>query len=656
MLRGTVGGVRRRTRRGLLVTVFCLSLAPLVPAAAKADAPVDSGPTVEDLKGLSIEQLADLPVTSVSKRAEPLSEAPASIYVITHEDILRSGAQSVPEMLRLAPNLQVYQQTAWDWVVTARGLNGDKADQSFPNKLLVLIDGRTVFTPLFSGVYWDLQQVLPEDIDRIEVIDGPGGTLWGANAINGVVNIITRKASETQGASIDVAGGDFHRAVSAQYGGQAGDAASFRVYGSSFWDADTRTLGGARANDHWTKPQAGFRLDWTPSVSDLVTLQGDIFRGSDANPGAPDELTHGGNLTGRWTRTFHNGEVLQVQGFYDEFWRDAHQTGGRFYQKTYDVEMQDSRAAWGRHQVVWGVGFRTVQYHIYASSQLSFSPAARTLQTGDAFVQDTIALGPRTSLIAGVKAEALAYSSARLLPNLRLTWKASEQAFFWAGVSQAARAVTPFDRDVVEKVGSTVFLTGYPDFEPSVMTAYEAGARLTPVPRLSVSVTAYDDVYQHLRSIEPHSSTVFLPIRWGDRMAGEITGVEAWADYQAAAWWRLGASVNATRDHLHFLPGASGLLGVGQNEDDAPLMASLRSAMTFGGAVSWDSSIRYVAALPTPHVPAYAELDSSLGWRLSERIELRLTGFNLLHPWHQELPPPANRIPRSVFAEARLRF
>ncbi len=270
---------------------------------------------VEDLRDLSIDQLSQVQVTSVSKSPEALSDAASAIYVITHDDIVRSGSISIPEILRLAPNLDVVQTSASSYIITARGFSGNISDQNFTNKLLVLIDGRSVYTPLFSGVYWDMQDVTVEDIDRIEVISGPGATLWGANAVNGVINIVTRKSSQTQGGVIDLAAGSLGSSLTVQYGGRIGDDLTYRVYAKTFNDYDTLTATGRRAGDAWSKPQGGFRLDWTPTTADTVTLQGDGYKGAENQPGQPNQDIAGGDVLGRWNHVFTNGSDLQVQAY-----------------------------------------------------------------------------------------------------------------------------------------------------------------------------------------------------------------------------------------------------------------------------------------------------------------------------------------------------
>jgi len=512
-----------------------------------------------------------------------------------------------------------------------------------------------VYTPLYSGVYWDMQDVLPEDIERIEVISGPGATLWGANAVNGVINIITRKTADTQGGLVEAGGGNLEQSASFQYGGRLSSTATWRVYAKTTFDRDTVTAANTNADDHWTKPQAGFRLDWSPSKADALTVQGDAYQGAEAQAGAGDEIITGRDVLGRWSHAFNGAGDLQVQTYWDHTGRETQADGGQFQLDTYDIDLQHSFTLGGRNDVVWGGGVRSSRYSIDGTSTLFFTPAGRTLNLADGFVQDTLALTPATHLVLGVKLEDDPYSGLAVLPNVRLSQTLGEEAMVWGAVSRAVRSPTPFDRDVVEKLGDAVFLTGGADFKPEAVTAYELGARVRPMSRLSVSLSGFYNVYDDLKTIEVTPAT-FLPLLWGNGMRGETWGMEAWGDFQAASWWRLSAGFNLLYERLSFRPGASGILGVSQAGDDPPHQASLRSSINLGRRVTWEADLRYVGALPNPAVPAYGELDSSLGWAVTDRVKLTVSGLNLLHDRHQELPAPANAIPRSLFASLRWGF
>jgi len=480
-----------------------------------------------DVTQLSIEQLADVAITTVSKTPQPLSDTAAAAYVISQDDILHSGAIALPEILRLAPNLEVMQTGASAYEITSRGLNGNSAAQNFPNKLLVMIDGRRVYSPLFSGVYWDMQDVLPEDIERIEVVSGPGGTLWGANAVNGVINIVTRKSSDTQGGFVDLGGGNLMSNAALQYGGRLDDDLTYRVYAKTFYDQALDQPSGASGHDGWGKPQGGFRLDWSPG-QDLVTLQGDIFSGAEAQAGTTNQDISGGNMMARWSHAQNDGQNLEVLAYYDQATRESVGNGG-FTINTYDIEVQHNFALGSWNNIVWGAGERIMQYRIIPridpSTSLLWSPAARTLNLGEMFAEDHISLGNRVDVTLGLKLESDPYSGLSAMPSGRISWKLGNNDLVWAAASHAVLSPTPFDTDVMEKLGTVTFLTGNRNFQPEQITAYEVGYRGTWSPDLTFSLTLFEDVYDDLRSIEPTPVT-FTPLFWGNKIEGDIYGLE----------------------------------------------------------------------------------------------------------------------------------
>ena len=634
------------------VKVLSAAVALLAASAQLVAAMADSGAD-EQLKRLSLEELANVEVTSASKSTQPLSEAPAAIYVISHDDIVRSGAQSIPEALRLAPNLQVTQTSANNYVVTARGFSGDPMAQNFANKLLVLIDGRSVYTPLFSGVYWDAQDVLLDDVARIEVISGPGATLWGANAMNGVINIITRAAADTQGALLVAAGGNLEKNVNARYGGQLNDATQYRIYTKVSDDSALELPDGMSAHDAWTKTQGGFRIDWARGA-DALTLQGDAYRATENQLDADDVAIGGANVLTRWQHTTEQSQ-LQVQAYVDQTQRRAPIGGDAFVQHTYDVEIQDAVSAGPYQQLIWGAGERVNSYSITNAGALLFIPPARALTLGDVFAQDTFSLGRAVKLTVGLKLEDDPYSGWTPLPDVRVSWGVGAKALVWAAVSRSIRSPTPFDDDVVEKLMGQVFLTGNPQFEPEKLTAYEIGYRAQPTATVSLSVSSFYNVYDDLRTIEP--GTV-APLEWGNGMAGDTYGVEAWANVQLTDWWRLSPGVKWLHKDLRFSPGASGILGLAQAGDDPSTQAQLRSSMNLGHSVTFDASLQHVSALPDPSAPGYYDLTARLDWRVSRTLDLSVSGFNLTQARHIELPVAdgGEEISRSFIAAARVTF
>lgn len=603
--------------------------------------------TVEDLQRMSIGQLGDLVVTSVGKTDQALSDAPSAIYVITREAIERSGAATIPEILRLAPNLQVNQTSASHYVITARGFSGNIGDQNFTNQLLVLIDGRSVYTPLYSGVYWDMQDVPPQNIERIEVISGPGATLWGANAVNGVVNIVTRKAADTQGGFLDLSIGNLEQSATLQYGGRIADDLAYRFYLRDYIGDATQTAAGASAHDNWTKPQGGFRLDWTPPGADSFTFQGDAYAGWDEQFGGPAEDISGRNLQAQWNHSWADGSALKVQAYYDHTSRGT-PGSGNFDLDTFDLDVQHNFAFNDWNAVTWGGGVRVSPYRIDGTSSLFFVPASRTLVLANIFAQDNMSITPDLVATLGLKLEDDPYSGVTPLPDFRLSWKPISDLLFWGAVSQAIRSPTPFDTDVMERLGSTVALNGNPDFQSSKETAYEIGTRAQITPQISFSLSAFYNFYSDLRTIELVSGPAQLNLAWGNNLEGRTLGFEAWADYQATPWWHLSASFDVLAEKFNFTPGASGLIGVSQLGDDPRNSATLRSSMNLTQDIGLNLDLRYVSELPDPQLPAYVELNSGVWWKVSDSVRLALSGFNLLHARHYEFPSSeANAIPRS---------
>ncbi len=501
---------------------------------------------IEALADLSLEQLGNLEVTSVSKSAEALRGAPSSIYVITHDEILRSGATSIPEALRLAPNLQITQYSSSNYVAGARGFGGAQDAQNFSNKLLVLIDGRSVYTPLYSGVYFDMQDVLMEDIDRIEVISGPGATLWGANAMNGVINIITRPADLTTGGAAAASGGNVERNVSARFGSKASPELAYRVYGKAFEREAMDLESGASARDDWRKIQGGFRVDWT-GAHDNITTQGDIYRGEIEQPAVRDVDLKGANVLARWQHRTARSD-LQVQAYHDRTERAQPIDGAAFVLRTYDIELQQRIDAGRRHRIVWGAGSRWHDYEIEGSQSLLFEPAGRSISLANVFVQDTIALTGRLDLTLGWKFEDAPFSGWESLPDLRLAWRLSDDNLLWAAASRAIRAPTPFDRDVIERDGGMTFLVGNTSFRPERVDAYQLGYRGQPLADLALSVSTFYNVHDDLRTVEWGPPPTLLPLTWGNNMEGETYGVEAWAKWQVSEWWRLSPGVRNIRN------------------------------------------------------------------------------------------------------------
>jgi len=605
-----------------------------------------------DLTDMSLEELGRIPVTSVSRAPEPLSEAPAAIYVITREAILRSGATTLADALRLAPNLLVTQLGSSNYVVAARGFGGQPAAQNFSNKLLLLIDGRSVYSPLFSGIYLDTQDVPLSDIDRIEVISGPGATLWGANAVNGVINVITQAAYFTQGPDVTADAGNDERGLSARYGGEVGNNGSFRIYGKAFRRDAMAMPDGSSAEDDWHREQAGFRLD-VARTDGTSTLQGDAYSGADGRAGPGSESVSGANLLGRWERQ-RGDSSLHAQAYFDHVERAAPADGTAFVLNTLDAEAQQSLAWGSRHQLVWGGGARVYRYQIDNSATLLWKPSQRTLQIWNLYAQDTLTLIPSLKLTAGVKLEHDTFTGWEPQPDLRLAWNAGAATMIWAAASRAVRTPTPFDTDVLERLGGIDYLVGEADFHSESVVAYELGYRGTLTPAFSLSASVFYNQYDDLRTVEPSATPTYLPLHWDNLMAGHTRGVTAWATWQITGWWRLSPGFTLLEKRLHQKAGASGLLDVSQAGNDPKQHLLLDSSIDLGAHATFDFSLQRVGALPDPDLAARTELSARLAWRLASAWEVSLQGANLLHARQQEFPSPAGvPIRRSVMAAVR---
>ena len=486
---------------------------------------------------------------------------------------------------------------AFSWAISARGFNvGDNA--SLSNKLLVLVDGRSVYSLMFGGVYWDMPDILPEDIERIEVISGPGASLWGANAVNGVINIITRPSTQTQGGWLTLGAGNFERDAGVQYGGQISPDLTYRVHGE-FSDFSSFNLpGGTSANDAWRQPGGGFRLDWTP-LNDTVSVQGDLATKTEG----PDGFNRESDTEVSWQHRFADGSRFQLLAYYDSSNRGIN-SASSFTVNTYDIEFQHNFTIAGWNSVVWGAGERSFNY-TFENTALALVPPNQTLNLANIFGQDTIALSDTVKLTLGLKLEDEPYAGWQAMPDLRLVWKPADTILLWAAVSRAVRSPTPVDVNLEEFSGPVDFLNGSTAFRPESLVAYQIGTRVQVSSRASFSITGYDSVYDDLRSIEPGTTATGLPLVFGNMMSGNVYEIEAWGDFQVTQWWRLSPGISALHEDLTFLPGSLTVAGLAFVADDPPHQASIRSTMDFGhGVVLW-ADLREVGALPHPVVPGY---------------------------------------------------
>ncbi len=655
-------------RGTLCVCVFAILafIACCLPAHADAD---DSTSTLDTLKGLSVQELMSIKVTSVARHPEKLLETASAIQVITADEIRRSGATSLAEVLRLADNLQVAQKNSHDWAISARGFN-----TALANKLLVMIDGRTVYTPLFSGVFWDIQDYPLEDIDRIEVISGPGGTLWGANAVNGVINIITKSAADTKGAYVEGGGGSqLEQLAVARYGGSLSSDTDFRVYGKYTDRGDEMLSDGQPSSDSWHQERGGFRLDSNPSASDTLSVHGDVYNGDENEPTGGVAVTSGGNLVGRWSRTFSADSDMSLQTYVDQTQLmdpvPALSLGGiplapagylHDALTTYDLDFQHRLLAGLKHHIVWGLGYRRTEDRVVNAPALAFLPTTLGQNLFSTFAQDEIELAPNLSYILGTKLEHNDYTGWELEPNTRLNWIFHGDQALWAAVSRAVRTPSQIDRDLREAAPPRVaLLEGNPDFESEKLIAYEIGYRAQVASRFSGSVSTFYNDYTDLRSTS-YTPVTLLPFYFANNLEGHTYGAELTGDYQVADNWSLHAGYTLLSEHLHIKPGQVDI-NDGLNETADPKhQYSLRSSLDLPRQVQWDAALRWVDSLPINNgptlgtVPSYLELNSRLAWQATRQLELSINGENLLHNHHAEygFPGPDRvEIERSVYVK-----
>ena len=649
-----------------------------------------------------LSQLADLDITnlltikvSITSPNEPqtIPQIPAAVSVVTADDIQRSGAQSYPEALRLVPGMDVAQADASQWAVSSRGFN-----DIFANKLLVMQDGRSIYTPLFSGVFWDVQGTMIEDVDHIEVIRGPGATIWGANAMNGVINIITKNAEDTQGLLASAGGGLQDRGFeSARYGGVINSNAFYRVY-ETYENHDSTVLSnGNDASNAWQLARAGFRTDWFSHSDNAFTFQGDGYAGwidqvfNVFNPVSVPSFTDtnaetmdvsGANVLGRWTHTISDTSNFKLQAYYDYTARYAPNVLDE-HRHTFDLDFKHEFAIGSRNDVTWGFGYRLTTDSEVNNPFVAFNPEAQTINLYSTFVQDVLEIVPnRLSLTFGSKFEQNDYTGFDYQPSGRLLWTPMEHQTFWASVSRAVRTPSREEESVdfneAEPVpppappGTYVPVTvlGTNTFKDETMTAYEVGYRADPLKNLSFDVAAYWNHYNNLRSqqllrVFPTPAYYFANEIHGDSYGGEIS-----ATWRVADWWRLEPSYSYWKGifHANTAGGYTDNNSVATYEGSSPEnQFQIRSSMDLPHDVTFDIALRYVDRLTFPQpgstftVPAYVELGTRLAWRINKHWEVAVVGDNLVHDRHWEFLPTeiqtqATEIPRTIFAKVTFTY
>ena len=629
---------------------------------------------------MSLEDLMNVRVTSAAKKEQNLLQTAAAVYVISGEDIRRSGVTTLPDALRLAPGVEVAQLSSDTWAISIRGFNAVHS-----NKLLVLIDGRSVYSSVFSGVLWNKEDLMLEDVERIEVIRGPGAALWGANAVNGVINIITKSAHETQGGLVTLGGGSYDRGLGqARYGGSDGRKLDYRVYGKYFNRNSLGGVAGIYEGSSWFMTRGGFRADWTPAAPDTLTAEGGIYRGETGQLAyqiilpmaflgpAPWVDSSGGNVLLRWKHTLAGGSEMAWQAYYDR----THQ--GNFLigqnENVVDLDFQHHVPLAERHDLIWGGGFRSTQVR---SSQAGFTSASiepdTDLHLFSTFVQDEIALVPqRLWVTAGSRFEHNDYTAWELQPSLRLLYKLQPHQAMWAAVSRAVRTPSVYEESIqmpvplAPGVPIPATLVGNPKLNSESLLAYELGYRVQPKHHILLDITGFYNRYRHLVSYIPVMiptagplPQVFLQMSNGTR--GQTYGTELSATCAPSKFLSLKGSYSLFRGEWGagaadrnavstFLPGQT-----------PRHQFQIRSGFTPLSGLEFDTNLFYVSGWTAYAVPGLTRLDTRLGWKANQHVQLDFVVQNALQPRHTEFFSTgfmgnSELVKRAVFGKVTLQF
>jgi iron complex outermembrane recepter protein len=605
----------------------------MAPAAAH-----EAEPRIQDLKLLSIEELMQIDVTSTARRAEPVGTAAAAVSVITSDDIRRAGVTTIADALALADGVVVARSNNGTWAVTARGFNG-----STPNKLLVMVDGRTVYSPLFAGVFWNTVDEVLEDIDRIEVVRGPGATLWGANAVNGIVNIITRHSRDTRGAFVNVSAGTEDRAIAeARYGGASG-IGTWRVYGKVA-DRDSQQFStGGDSGDQRRHGQAGFRIDSPDGAGMTWALLGHVLHSRDHLPDrAPGEFTDIA-LQARMSLPSSATSRVDVQSYYRREYRRIPQQLTHHID-VFDLDAQHNVALGARNTAVWGGGARVNWDKTHAGDVIRFNPETRTHPVVNVFAQDEFALLPgRAFVTAGIKYEHNAFSGGDLQPNVRMRLMLPNSQMLWGAVSHAVRRPTRTDADIeLFSPGGALLLRGGDDFESEHLIATEVGYRVRPAAALSFDATVFVHEFTDLRSQEA-PVTGSAPITLANTLDGQSHGIELGINVQPVDWWRTHVGATWLDTSIERSSGSRDITAGASEMNDPGYFMGLRSSIDLPRDVELDVVLRAIDDLPNPPVPAYAEMTVRLGWRVTPRSDVWIVGRDILHDRHPELGAAAPR-------------
>jgi iron complex outermembrane receptor protein len=661
-------GARLARRCAALVLAACGTVAG--PAFAQS--------TPGELADLTIENLLEMQITSVSREEQQFLSTPAAVFVITQQDIRRSGVTDVAELLRMVPGMNVARVNSGTWAISARGFNAQYA-----TKLLVIIDGRSVYDPGFSGVLWQMQNLVLEDIERVEVIRGPGATMWGANAMNGLISITTKRATKTQGAFVTVDGGTGRPGeASARFGGGIGDALSYRAFARQTTRAALSTSTGEPGGDAWNMTNLGVRVDWEPSSRDTLTFQGEGYRIAASNrepiltglaPVAFGDAAfgdHGGHVLGRWTRSLAPRSELGLQVYYDSRRRTKF---GANAVDTLDVVLTQSTPLGRRHHFTWGVGYRVVRDHYESSVALRLTPSREGARIGSAFVQSEITLVEDALFVTiGSMFQESSFSGGNVQPAVRAVWQPTERQSLWASTARAVRTPNRAERGIrlyprsfpAGPMVGLVEVRGQQDMTSEKLSAIEAGYRYQPTSGLWFDVSTFRNRYRDLSLTEPGEiffepapqPHMVLPTYFTNHGAGSTYGAELTAHYQVKDTVTFKGSFSALRMRLG-IDGTSAIAK--EKEGESPQhQGYFGSTVKLPRDVDISGHIYMVGALAQFGVPAYTRLDLNTSWRATDHLRLKVVGQNLLGP-HLEFgdaPSPSNQIGRGVHAEISLGF
>lgn len=622
-----------------------------------------------DYFSLQPDELLNAEVISASRKSEKVADVPSAVYVITQEDIQRSGVTTIPEALRLAPGVSVAQVDSNSWAVSIRGFNSVLA-----NKILVLMDGRTVYNPLFAGTYWELRDYMLEDIERIEVVRGPGGAIWGANAVNGVINIITKKSKDTQGNLITALYGNQEQGtVSARHGGEFGPENYYRAYAKYFNRDSFKATAGGNSVDDWQGGRSGFRMDW----GDRFTLQGDIYRVLTEQLNATPTLTapfslieeetmasQGANLLGRWKDERGAGSLVTIQAYLDYTERD--QILLKDQRNIFDIEAQYDFAQQGRHEIIMGSSYRYTRDDLESPPVVTFSPAQRGDNLFSFFAQDKIMLVPdQWFLTLGSKFEHNDYTGFEIQPNARLQFHPDSSQMIWAAVSRAVRTPSRLEHDLNQTLGifppaTEIILFGNENFDSEKLIAYEAGYRKQITSDWSIDIAAFFNDYDDLGTIGflPPSAGLF-PVETVNGMEGETYGFEIASSWNVTDNFKLTGSYSYLDMFLHVADNNGFNLETAEGLSPRH-QANIRASWNITDDVSFDTSAYYVDRLKTNNVASYVRLDLNLGWKINDNVRFNITGQNLLDSSHREFSAPAAlnaaEVERSIFGKLTWQF